>query len=492
MNHWGYQNHQALYQTLFPWARQILEVTLESDYDESTQALVDYIINFHFVQDDSYITKWLPSNGYAEDVTKARMLEVLAHWIQSKARTLDALVPAGQYAQQLYSESLQDVHQRLERLLGMNGYQGSTDEVLTEFIYEVVVVLLGQEAACLGSALAAMIVNQVGRQELLSYLACPAELVAELVLRLKETQAKVIKVVMEMYAQAGLMTYDDSKNIFMMFFQYYTVDTTTGILDIHETREDTTFMESKFRVNLIDSWGSLLKLLLHLEEIVSAEGAAVAVDFEGMKLSRHGALCLVQMSCYDDPTLVYVIDVHLLGRETFTLRTKNGTTLRGLLEDQNIRKVWFDPRNDADALYHQFGVMPRGSFDLQLAEVADRRSRDLNVHYVQGLGKCLTQCPALQTEQKVFAERINGLGKNLYEPKDGGTYEVFQRRPLHPVILVYSAHDVRYMLALYEQYVQCLGEDSDWVTRVLKAGDVRCQWCLYSEYVLPGAEAPDF
>merc|ERR1719326_508846 len=156
--------------------------------------------------------------------------------------------------------------------------------------------------------------------------------------------------------------------------------------------------------------------------------------------------------------------------------------MKNVLENNNIRKVWFDPRNDVDALYHQFGIMPAGIFDLQLAEVADRRNRGLNVHFVQGLYKCLTQCPALQAEQKVFAERINSLGKGLFEPMNGGDYGIFQQRPLNPVILVYAAHDSRYMLTLYDQYVAAIGgtgtsnstsgpgNGSDWVTRVLRAG----------------------
>merc|ERR1719414_1410912 len=247
-------------------------------------------------------------------------------------------------------------------------------------------------------------------------------------------------------------------------------------------------------MNLIDSYGGLMKLLSHLEEIcqhgMDKTATALAVDFEGVKLCRHGALCLVQITCSDDPRLVYVLDVHVLGKRAFALQTPQGTSMKGVLEEQLIRKVWFDPRNDVDALYHQFGILPQGIFDLQLAEVADRRNRGLNVHYVQGLYKCLTLCPALEQEQKVFAERINTLGKSLFEPHNGGDYEIFQHRPLNPVILVYAAHDSRYMLVLYEQYVSAIG--SSWVSRVQRAADQRGRWCFSPEFVIPSPEAPDF
>jgi hypothetical protein len=473
-----------LYQTLLPLAHDILSVILNNEFEESTAAVVRFIMTHQF-QDGTYISYWVPSEHYSEDMTKARMLEALAHWIRGKARILDKRVPLPQVAQQMFSGNLIETKRKLEMAVN---YQGLVNEVLTEFIFAVVVNQLGEDAACLGNAVAAMLTNQVERQ-LLYYVEYPSMLLAEIVRRLEEIQAKVSKVVMEMYSATGMYTYEESKEILIMFFQYYTVETGTGTLDVHETCEDAAFIESPFQVNLIDSFGCLMKLLIHLEGLCD-ESAAFAVDFEGVKLSRNGALCLVQMTCYENPRLVYVLDVHVLGRRTFTMKTPNGTSMKGLLEEQSIRKVWFDPRNDVDALYHQFGVLPKGIVDLQLAEVADRRSRGLNVHYVQGLYKCLTQCPALQSEQKVFAEKINGMGKSLFEPLNGGAYEVFQHRPLHPVLLVYSAHDSRYMLALYEQYVQSIGEQ--WLSRVLLAGDQRGRWCLSREYVVPSSEAPDF
>lgn len=281
--------------------------------------------------------------------------------------------------------------------------------------------------------------------------------------------------------------------MFMPFFKYFTVDTRIG-LQPQTTQLDREFLESQFRVSLVDSFGCLWSLLRYLETICLNGGesgsVALAVDFEGLKLSRNGALCLVQLICSDDPTLVYVIDVCVLGARAFSLMTAQGTSLKVLLENRNIRKVWFDPRNDVDALYHQFGIMAKGIFDLQLAEVAERRSRGLNVSFVQSLGRCLSQCPSLNEEQKAFAEHINTLGKNLFEPQCGGSYQIFHNRPLAPAILVYASHDARYMLLLHEQYVAAIGHD--WVQRVLAAGDVRGRWCLNPDYVTPSSDAPDF
>merc|ERR1712194_434992 len=173
--------------------------------------------------------------------------------------------------------------------------------------------------------------------------------------------------------------------------------------------------------------------------------------------------------------------------------TARGTTLKSILESSEYEKVWFDPRNDADALFHQFGVYPKHIFDLQLAEVASRRSQGLSVNFVQGLNKVLNQCNALDSVQKVFSDHIGNLGKSLYEPACGGDYSVFQKRPLDPQILVYSAHDARYMLELRNCLLRQIKEPETWIPRVFQAGAQRAEWCFHTlEYACPSSEAPQF
>lgn len=293
---------------------------------------------------------------------------------------------------------------------------------------------------------------------------------------------------MELYNRSKYLDPDAAKNRLMSYYSFYTVETSTGTVNVHQSDTDEALLASDFRIQLIDTLGSLLHLLRTVE---NCKVKIIAVDFEGMKLCRHGALCLVQVCLQDEPHMVYVIDVYQLGRRCFSVATQRGTSFKTLIEDDSYTKVWFDPRNDVDALYHQFGVFPRGIFDLQLAEVADRRARGLNVQYVQGLGKVLWNCHKLTLEQKRFADRINLLGKNLFEPQNGGNYEIFQSRPLNPVILVYAAHDARHMLTLYDTLVTNLANSEIWLPRIMAAGQRRAEWA-YQDYVVPSSEAPDF
>jgi len=478
----------ALYDTLLPIVRHCLEVVVQNEFEDSAMAVTTFICEFRWT-DGTGIANYVQnagSEGLSDSILTGRILEVFAYWVREKSRQVDAMIFTLQTGQHMLGERAQ----QYKRLLEQECYRSASNEVLVEFNFSVLLDVMGRDCACLASLLAGQLTMEAPRNELAEW---PSMMLSVVVCKLEELQAKVSKIVMELYAESHFQSYDESKNSLMMFFPYYTVETNTGCLEVHECSSEGLFAESPFRVELIDCFGLLLKLLRYLQFLCnggSGHEVTLAVDFEGVKLCRHGALCLVQMTCSDDPTLVYVLDIHLLGKRAFTMMTPDGTSMKGILEDVNIRKVWFDPRNDVDALYHQFGIMPRGIFDLQLAEVADRRNRGLNVHFVQGLYKCLTQCPALQNEQKVFAQKINDLGKSLFEPQNGGNYEIFQQRPLNPVILVYAAHDSRYMLLLYEQYLSSIGEH--WAPRVEVAGEERSRWCLNPVYSHPGSEAPEF
>ena len=83
---------------------------------------------------------------------------------------------------------------------------------------------------------------------------------------------------------------------------------------------------------------------------------------------------------------VYLIDVHTLGASAFTtVGIKNpNVTLKSILEDAQVPKVFFDVRNDSDALYFLFGIKLAGIHDLQVMQAATKRGS-----FILGLGKCI-------------------------------------------------------------------------------------------------------
>ena len=93
-------------------------------------------------------------------------------------------------------------------------------------------------------------------------------------------------------------------------------------------------------------------------------GTFLAVDCEGVSLSRKGALTIITVATEE---MVFIFDVLKLGEAVFT------GGLDVILQDKSREKLMFDCRQDSDALWYQFNVKLDGVLDLQLLEVIYRR-----------------------------------------------------------------------------------------------------------------------
>ncbi|KAL5416306.1 hypothetical protein PMIN06_000443 [Paraphaeosphaeria minitans] len=114
------------------------------------------------------------------------------------------------------------------------------------------------------------------------------------------------------------------------------------------------------------------------------------IDIEGINLSRNGTMSIFTL--FDRTSkLVYLIDVHYLGFAAFTTHSATCktfkdsafqvagadtapryVTLKTILECPKIPKVFFDVRNDSDALFSHFGIRLDGVQDLQAMELASK------------------------------------------------------------------------------------------------------------------------
>ena len=136
------------------------------------------------------------------------------------------------------------------------------------------------------------------------------------------------------------------------------------------------------------------------------------MDLEGNNLSRNGTLSLV-ITLLEPERDVYLVDVTTLGRDTFTTAGADGRTLKAVPELKDIVKVFFDTRNDSDALFGLYEIRVAGIEDLQLMELA---SRNFSKRHINGLAKCIERDSALplaeKREWKVNKER----GRKLFDP----------------------------------------------------------------------------
>lgn len=191
---------------------------------------------------------------------------------------------------------------------------------------------------------------------------------------------------------------------------------------------------------LVDSTLSLQELLSSIENLPTSP-PCLYVDLEGVRLSRHGTISL--LTIFVEPlNKVYLVDIHTMKSAAFTTAlSSTGTTLKSILELPTITKVFFDVRNDSDALYAHFGIHLQGIQDVQLMENASRPAyRPRN--FVCGLDRCITMDAPIVAAVKVDWKAVKDKGVSLFHPSQGGTYEVFNQRPLSLDIVRYCVNDV--------------------------------------------------
>ncbi|PPQ80869.1 hypothetical protein CVT25_001878 [Psilocybe cyanescens] len=180
-----------------------------------------------------------------------------------------------------------------------------------------------------------------------------------------------------------------------------------------------------------------------LADISSVGMTKLAVDLEGVDLCRLGKISLLQILA-DNSNIIWLVDITVLGKLAFDHTDTDGRSLRNVLENDNIRKIFFDVRNDADSLYNLYSIELRNTYDLQVLEVAARRAINLRVKFLSGLGKAIDVYLRPSSEWK----RVKDAGIALFRPDKGGSYDIFETRPLDARIQAYSAQDVELLFQL--------------------------------------------
>jgi exonuclease 3'-5' domain-containing protein 1 len=194
---------------------------------------------------------------------------------------------------------------------------------------------------------------------------------------------------------------------------------------------------------LIDSQESVVSLLEKFRDS-PVQPPFLFVDLEGVNLSRQGSVAIMQMLMPPDPC-VYLIDIHNLQEEAFKAETREGLSLRALLQSEKFVKIFFDVRNDSDALYSHFDVNLSCVVDLQVLEYVTRPSHG-------GLVKCVSQLPEIGMTELAKWKTVRDQGQKLIAPARGGRYQVLQERPLSADVIKYCVEDVLMLPKLLLSY----------------------------------------
>lgn len=196
-------------------------------------------------------------------------------------------------------------------------------------------------------------------------------------------------------------------------------------------------------VTLIDSLVGIVNLVNDLAGL-PADPPSLYLDLEGTNLSRTGTASILTILIHrpgsNDNT--YLVDLKTLGSAAFTTANISGKTLASILESPTAPKVFFDVRNDSDALHYHFGICLRGVVDIQLLENASR-SPQAPKRLLHGLKRCIEHDLYFSPVQRNAWKAVKYQGRKTMD---------FDERPLSEAVRTYCAGDVRYMPRMWQLY----------------------------------------
>ena len=208
-------------------------------------------------------------------------------------------------------------------------------------------------------------------------------------------------------------------------------------------------------INTTERMGDLVNWLTFRHAPPVPYSPTMYIDLEGVNLCREGSLSILTLLIATGiPTRrVYLIDVHTLGAQAFNTAGANRTTLKDILHDEKIPKVFFDVRNDSDALFAHFGVTLQGVEDVQLMESATRKTT-ASRKFLNGLTKCVENNFPMSLNGSGLAswKRAKEKGERLFKAEYGGSYDVFNQRPIPEDMLSYCVGDVQYLPELRDRF----------------------------------------
>ena len=206
-------------------------------------------------------------------------------------------------------------------------------------------------------------------------------------------------------------------------------------------------------INTTKQIGDLVDRLVFHHAPPVPTSPAMYVDLEGVDLCREGTISILTLLVNAGFPKVYLIDVHVLGAQAFNTTGVEKKTLKDILQDESIPKVFFDVRNDSDALFAHFRVALQGVEDVQLMESATRKTTQTR-RCLSGLAKCIENNSHVVfsgTELQSW-KQAKEEGQRLFKRKYGGSYEIFNQRPIPEEVISYCVGDVQCLPALRDLF----------------------------------------
>ncbi|XP_052072720.1 piRNA biogenesis protein EXD1-like [Mytilus californianus] len=180
----------------------------------------------------------------------------------------------------------------------------------------------------------------------------------------------------------------------------------------------------------VDTKDKFIEVIKELQEKIKNK-QMIAVDCEGVDLSRFGSVTMINIGTQD---LVYLIDILKIGNSVFD------DGLRSILEDSGLEKLMFDCREDADALLHLHKVKLDGVLDVQILEVNNRIYRN-GYTKIRSLKHCLELYVNDDTLLNVKLQGRSSMNMSS---------NIWEKRPLDENMLKYASVDILGLFKLYD------------------------------------------
>ncbi|KAF2790572.1 hypothetical protein K505DRAFT_327494 [Melanomma pulvis-pyrius CBS 109.77] len=206
---------------------------------------------------------------------------------------------------------------------------------------------------------------------------------------------------------------------------------------------------------IIDTTNQIADLVdwLILRHASALYSPTMYIDLEGVDLCREGSLSILTLLIDIPIRRTCLIDVHTLGARAFETAGAERKTLKDILQDEKIPKVFFDVRNDSDALFAHFGVALQGIEDVQLMESATRKTT-ASRKFLSGLAKCIQENLPMSSGGSELAswKLAKTNGERLFKTQHGGSGTIFNQRPIPDDIISYCVGDVQYLPELRDKF----------------------------------------
>lgn len=205
-------------------------------------------------------------------------------------------------------------------------------------------------------------------------------------------------------------------------------------------------------INTTKQIGDLVDWLILRHARQEPYAPTMYIDLEGVNLCREGSLSILTLLIDTGiaTSRVCLIDVYSLGLQAFNTTGIKSQTLKNILQDEKIPKVFFDVRNDSDALFAHFGVALQGVQDVQLMESATRTTTSSR-KYLNGLAKCIEKYALYGNDLRSW-KLAKEKGVRLFKPEYGGSYKIFEQRPIPNEIISYCVGDVQHLPKLWKTF----------------------------------------